>query len=89
VRCDVHTNTTESAWSLFKRSIVGYHQLSVKHLNAYLGEFKWRFNNHENPFLFRDTLKSLVNSEHLTYRDLTARLDCSWTGRRQSRRTVP
>jgi transposase-like protein len=70
---DVHTNPAESAWSLFKRSIVGsYHQLSVKHLEAYLGEFEWRFNNRDNPFLFRDTLRSLVSSQQLTFQELTA-----------------
>ena len=35
VRGDIHTNTVEGVWSLFKRSIVGsYHKLSVKHLPA-------------------------------------------------------
>jgi transposase-like protein len=73
VRGDVHTNTAESAWSLFKRSLVGsYHQLSVKHLDAYLGEFEWRFNNRENPFLFRDTLGSLMRAESMPYKELTA-----------------
>jgi transposase-like protein len=73
VRGDVHTNTCESAWSLFKRSIVGsYHQLSVKHLDAYLGEFEWRFNNRENPYLFRDTLCGLLKAETLPYKALTA-----------------
>src|SRR5690242_1874961 len=56
VRGDVTTNGIESAWSLLKRSVVGsYHQLSAKHLPAYLDEFAFRFNNRENPFLFRDT----------------------------------
>ena len=33
VRGDVHTNTVEGVWSLFKRSITGsYHKLSAKHL---------------------------------------------------------
>lgn len=72
VRGDVHTNTAESAWSLFKRSIVGsYHQLSTKHLDAYLGEFEWRFNNRENPYLFRDTLTRLLATETLPYKTLT------------------
>ena len=35
VRGDVHTNTIEGVWSLFKRFIIGsYHKLSVKHLPA-------------------------------------------------------
>ena len=54
---DVHTNSVENIWSLLKRSLVGsYHKVSKKHLDAYLDELEWRFNNRENPYLFRDTL---------------------------------
>jgi transposase-like protein len=61
VRGDVHTNTVENVWSLFKRSVIGsYHQVSVKHLPAYLDELEWRYNTRDNPFLFRDTLLQLV-----------------------------
>ena len=71
VRGDVHTPTIESVWSLFKRSIVGsYHQLSVKHLPAYLDEMEFRFNGRENPFLFRDTLLVLLQGDALPYREL-------------------
>ena len=74
VRADVHTNTVEGVWSLFKRSIVGsYHQLSEKHMDAYLDEFEWRFNNRDNPYLFRDTLMKLVNAETLEYKALVAK----------------
>ena len=73
VRGDVHTNTVESAFSLFKRSIVGsFHQVSVKHLDRYLDEFEWRFNNRKNPYLFRDTLGKLVTSGNIEYKKLTA-----------------
>jgi transposase-like protein len=68
VRGDVTTNGIESAWSLLKRSIVGsYHQLSAKHLQAYADEFAFRFNNRENPFLFRDTLLRLIQADALPY----------------------
>lgn len=67
----VHTNTLEGVWSLFDRAVIGsYHQLSKKHLAAYLQEFEWRFNNRENKNLFRDTLTRLVNGEVLTYKEL-------------------
>jgi transposase-like protein len=67
-----HTNTLENVWSLFKRSIVGsYHQLSMKHLDRYLDEFEFRFNNRHNPFLFRDTLLRLLASSNLEYKELT------------------
>jgi transposase-like protein len=73
VRADVHTNTVEGVWSLFKRSIVGsYHQLSAKHMNAYLDEMAFRFNNRENPYLFRDTLLKLLATQNLEYRQLVA-----------------
>jgi transposase-like protein len=71
VRGEVHTNNIESAWSLFNRSIVGaFHKLSTKHMNAYLNEFEWRFNNRKNPYLFRDTLLRLLASPKLEYREL-------------------
>jgi transposase-like protein len=73
VRGDVHTQTIEGVWSLFKRSIIGsYHQLSVKHLPAYLDEMEWRYNNRENPFMFRDTIVRLVEGETLPYQELIA-----------------
>lgn len=72
-RGNVYTNGVENAWSLFKRSIVGsYHQISVKHLDAYLDEFDWRFNGRENPYLFRDTLLKLLNSPQIEFKKLTA-----------------
>jgi transposase-like protein len=73
VRGDVHTNTVESAWSLFDRAVIGsYHKLSKKHLQAYLDEFAYRFNGRDNPHLFRDTILKLVEGETLPYRDLVA-----------------
>jgi transposase-like protein len=73
VRGDVSTNGIEGVWSLFKRSIVGsYHQVSAKHLDRYLEEFEWRFNQRENPFLFRDTLTRLVQTEKMEYKELIA-----------------
>jgi transposase-like protein len=68
----VHTNTVESVWSLLKRSIVGsYHHVSKKHFDSYLDELEWRFSNRHNPYLFRDTLLKLINSENLPYQKLT------------------
>jgi transposase-like protein len=71
VRGECHTNGVENVWSLFKRSIVGaYHQISEKHLDRYLDEFEFRFNNRNNPFLFRDTLLKLIASDNLEYKEL-------------------
>ena len=74
VRGEVHTNTMENVWSLFKRSIIGsYHQISVKHLDRYLDELEFRFNNRNNTFLFRDTLLRLLASSNLEYDQLTGK----------------
>ena len=73
VRGDIHTNGIENVWSLLKRSVTGtYHKLSMKHMDAYLDELEWRFNNRENPFLFRDTLLKLLGSKNLEYQELIA-----------------
>ena len=70
-RGDVHTNSIENVWSLLKRSIVGsYHQVSAKHLDAYLDELEFRFNNRENPYMFRDALCKLLVSNNLPYTKL-------------------
>lgn len=73
VRGNVHTNAIENVWSLLKRSIIGsYHKVSKKHLDAYLDELEWRFNNRDNPYLFRDTLVKLLASPNLEYERLIA-----------------
>src|SRR5215210_684861 len=71
VRGDVHVNSAENVWSLLKRSIIGsYHQVSAKHLDAYLDELEFRFNNRENPHMFRDALCKLLVANCLPYAKL-------------------
>jgi transposase-like protein len=73
VNGDVHTNTVESAFSLFKRGIVGtWHRMSVKHLPAYLEEMVFRFNRRKSPDLFVDTLRHMITAPTLTFEKLTA-----------------
>ena len=70
---DITTNGIESAFSLLKRGIIGsWHKVSAKHLPAYLDEMTFRFNNRDNPFLFRDTLMKLIEAPVLEYKKLTA-----------------
>lgn len=71
VRGDVHTNSMENVWSLLARSIIGaYHHVSTKHLDAYLDELEFRFNNRENPHMFRDALCKLLVANSLPYAKL-------------------
>ncbi|RKR83479.1 transposase-like protein [Mucilaginibacter gracilis] len=72
VRGDVHTNTIENFWSVLKRGIYGtYHFITVKHVQNYLEEFAFRFNNRNITEAQRfDKLVSLSN-HRITYKALT------------------
>jgi transposase-like protein len=73
VRGNIHTNTMENFWSLFKRGLMGsFHKVSVKHLHRYLAEFTYRFNNRKSDDLFLQTLVRLVSSANLPYQRLTS-----------------
>jgi transposase-like protein len=69
----VTTNTVESAFSLFKRGIVGsWHRVSPKHLASYLNEMTFRFNRRKSHTLFLDTLRHMITAPVLTFENLTA-----------------
>ncbi len=73
VRDDVHTNSIESHWSVFKRGMSGVYQHCVeKHLHRYLVEFDFR-NNHRSKLGIGDierTFAALKGAEgkRLIYR---------------------
>ena len=70
---DVHTNSIEGVWSLFKRSIVGsFHKMSVKHMDRYLEELECRYNNRKNKYIFRDALRRIMHTDPLQYKELIA-----------------
>jgi transposase-like protein len=73
VRGDVHTNTIESAFSLFKRGVTGsFHIVSIKHLQRYLNEFSYRFNRRNDDGAFMETVRRLTGFAPLTFDALTS-----------------
>jgi hypothetical protein len=71
VRGEVHTNTVENLWSLLKRGIIGsFHQVSVKHLDRYINEFSYRYNNRKTGDLFSQTMGHLLTTGNIKYDDL-------------------
>ena len=72
VRGDVHTNSVESHWSMFKRGIYGtYHHISAKHTGRYASEFGGRHN--VRPFDTQEQLDMMVRNsdgKRLRYIDL-------------------
>jgi transposase-like protein len=67
----ISNRTIEGAFSLFKRGVVGsYHKLGEEHMDAYLGEFCWRYNRRKHqPEMFGEALKRL-NQAPLPYSKL-------------------
>ncbi len=79
VRGDIHTNTVEGYYSIFKRGMKGiYQHCSEKHLHRYLSEFDFRYSNRialgvNDEARANRALKGVVG-KRLTYRqpDVTA-----------------
>ena len=71
---EVHTNTIENFWSIFKRGVYGiYHSISQKHLDRYINEFSGRFNTRNISNTERFDL-ILSNSEgNLSYNKLVSK----------------
>jgi transposase-like protein len=73
VRGDVHTNTAEGFFSIFKRGMNGvYQHCSEKHLHRYLAEFDFRYSNRvklgvDDSERTARALKGIVG-KRLTYR---------------------
>jgi len=73
VRDEVHTNTVEGFYSIFKRGMKGiYQHCSEKHLHRYLCEFDFRYSNRvrlgvDDQARARKALRGIVG-KRLTYR---------------------
>ena len=72
VRGEVRTNTIESVWSLLKRSIIVILPSRVGQASSRVFETTAEFGyyNRRNPYLLRDTLMKLCESEVLGYQEL-------------------
>jgi hypothetical protein len=70
---DVHTNTIEGYFSIFKRGMKGvYQHCSKKHLHRYLAEYDFRYNNRvalgvDDAVRAENLVKGIVG-KRLTYR---------------------
>lgn len=72
VRGDAHTNTLENWFSLLKRGVTGtFHHVSEAHLDRYVDEFTFRYNNRKITDGER-AVKAIekVGGKRLTYKDV-------------------
>jgi hypothetical protein len=69
----IHVNSAENYFSIFKRGVIGtYHHISEQHLDKYLAEFDFRYNNRsgldiEDGERAAKALKG-IEGKRLTYR---------------------
>ena len=72
----VQTNSLESVWAVFKRSLHGtWHQVSKMHLPRYVNEATMRLNNGNVKIDTIDRMRALVRDiegKRIAYRDLVA-----------------
>lgn len=61
VNGDIYTNGIEGFWATMKRGILGiYHHISKKHLQLYINEFCFRYNNRNNASAFDVLLSKTI-----------------------------
>jgi len=58
---NIHTNNMENFWGTLKRGILGiYHHVSAKHLQKYVDEFAFRYNNKNMDCMFNLLVKQTI-----------------------------
>ncbi len=85
VRGEVHTNTIEGYFSIFKRGMKGvYQHCAEKHLHRYLAEFDFRYNNRVrlgvDDVARADKALAGIKGKRLMYRDSSARAGGAGSG---------
>ena len=74
VRGDIHTNSIEGAFGLFKRMVLGiYHKIDSKHLDRYCGEFCYRYNSRKIKDCDRFKMSLTQTEKRITYKALTGK----------------
>ncbi len=72
-RGDIHTNTVEGYYSIFKRGMKGvYQHCAEKHLHRYLSEFDFRY-NHRIALGINDQVRAEKALQGITGKRLTYR----------------
>jgi transposase-like protein len=71
---DIHSNTAENFFSIFKRGLIGtYHHMSEAHLHRYTAEFDFRYNTKDISDRERaDIALKGIAGKRLTYRRTAA-----------------
>jgi ISXO2-like transposase domain len=69
----IHVNSAENYFSIFKRGVIGtYHHISEQHLDRYLAEFDFRYNERSglgvNDRARADKLLKGITGKRLTYK---------------------
>jgi len=73
-RGQIHTNSIEGAFGLFKRMVFGiYHQITPKHLQRYCDEFSYRYNNRKMTDKERFIITLGKIETRLDYKTLTGK----------------
>ena len=68
---DAHTNGIENFWSLLKKNLTGtYHSISKYHLQRYINEVTFKYNNKENRF---STVLRKAMGVRIEYQELVQR----------------
>lgn len=77
VRGDIHTNTIEGFFSIFKRGMVGtYQQCGEQHLQRYLAEFDFRY-SHREKLGVNDVSRAEIALRGAQGKRLTYRTTCA------------
>ena len=70
VQGDIHTSTVDGFWALVKNGIGGvYHGVSTRHLQKYLDEYAFRYNNRKHPKGMFNVWLGLVGKEKVKARE--------------------